>query len=125
MRREREVCLGRGDWRCWRAGEAPAPRKLSKRLGHSYQMARLVCLLVRRKGQGTAFGIAEAVVKPGQFLAQVHDGQVHELAACVATIFFRSGDHASSEARTLYLGIDREQAEISALSAKFHVDAAG
>src|ERR1700676_3111849 len=81
-------------------------------------------MLVGRKGQSSALHVAETVVKRGQLGPQIHDGEVHELAACGAAVFLGGADQARSEARPLQCGIDREQAEISALTAQFHVNAA-
>jgi hypothetical protein len=96
----------------------------SERLRHLYQMARLIWLLVRREGKRSAFNVAETAVIPRQFAAQIHNGEVHELAACSATVFLGCSDQPRSQASALRRRIDREQSEISALAAQFDINAA-
>src|SRR5579864_4363681 len=102
-----------------------APHYLRKGLRHSYQIARSVCLLVRRKRQRPTFHIAKAVIKRRELLAKIHNGEVYETAARSPTMFLSSRHHAGSEAGTLRRRSDREQAEITALAPQFHVDASG
>ena len=100
-------------------------KQLGERLRHLHQVTGLVSLLVGRKGQGSAFPVTQTVIKPGQLGAQVHDGEIHEMAIRGATVLLRGGNQAGSQTAPLVCRIDCEQAEISAPASQFHVNAAG
>src|SRR5580704_18478024 len=95
-----------------------------QRFRHLYQMARLVWMLVWRKGQSPFFDIPETAIKRRQLSAQIHDGKVHEMATCDATVLLGGRNQARSEAGALQFRIDREQAEVSTPVTQFHVHAA-
>ena len=77
-----------------------------------------------RERFGAAFNISPISVKAGQFLAHIHNSQIHVAAACFRAVIF-GGDHQPrSKSRLLKLRIHRQQAEVRAIATPLHIDAA-
>ena len=98
---------------------------LAQGFGHLDQVAwQLRRMLIVREREGSVFDVSEPPVVSVEFLAQIHDRQVHEKTAGGTAVFFGHRDQARTHTGSLSRGIDCEQAEISSIAAHFLINAA-
>src|SRR5260370_39620091 len=69
--------------------------------------------------------ISEALVVGGQFLANIHEGEVHESASGGAALLLGGGDQASADSGALTLRLDCQQPEVTSFAAQVDINPTG
>jgi hypothetical protein len=65
------------------------------------------------------------VVVGGQFLANIHEGEVHESASGGAALLLGGGDQARADSGALTLRLHCQQPEVTSFAAQFDINATG
>lgn len=78
---------------------------------------------IGREGLRARFDIAHAYINRNQFGSDIHDKNVHEVAAAISRTTFRRADQFAPDSLLLVRGVHGEQSEVGAIAAKFEVNA--
>jgi hypothetical protein len=63
------------------------------------------------------------MIEGGQFLAHIHNAQIHKTAACLGAVIFGGLHQLAAKPRLLTLRVYRQQAHIRSAAPRFHVNA--